>query len=98
MRAVETVVIGGGQAGLAASFHLTAAGRPHVVLDRGRVGERWRSETWISLRLLSPNWCNTLPGEPADGPDPDGFPTAAAFAAHLDAYARSFGAPVREGT
>ena len=98
MRAVETVVIGGGQAGLAASFHLTAAGRPHVVLDRGRVGERWRSETWSSLRLLSPNWCNTLPGETADGPDPDGFPTAAAFAAHLDAYARSFGAPVREGT
>src|SRR6185312_2837191 len=98
MRAVETVVIGGGQAGLAASFHLTAAGRPHVVLDRGRVGERWRSETWSSLRLLSPNWCNTLPGEPADRPDPDGFPSAAAFSAHLEAYARSFGAPVREGT
>ena len=98
MHAVETVVIGGGQAGLAASLHLTAADRPHVVLDRGRVGERWRSETWSSLRLLSPNWCNTLPGEPADRPDPDGFPSAAAFSVHLEAYARSFGAPVRERT
>ena len=98
MNAVETVVIGGGQAGLAASHHLTAAGRPHVVLDRGRIGERWRSETWTSLRLLSPNWCNTLPGTPAGGPDPDGFASAAAFVAHLGAYARSFDAPVQERT
>lgn len=98
MRAIETVVIGGGQAGLACSHHLTAADRPHVVLERGVVGERWRTETWPSLHLLSPNWMNGLPGAPYRGPDPDGFRSAAAFAADLRAYARSFGAPVRERT
>ena len=69
---VETVIIGAGQAGLALSRGLTAAGRPHVVLERGRVGERWRSERWESLRLLTPNWLNRLPGAPAL-PDPDGY-------------------------
>ena len=67
---VETVIIGGGQAGLALSHSLTAAERPHVVLERGRVGERWRSERWESLRLLTPNWLNRLPGAPAL-PDPE---------------------------
>lgn len=95
---VDTVVIGAGQAGLACSHHLTVAGRPHVVLDRGQVGDRWRTATWTSLHLLSPNWCNGLPGAPYRGPDPDGFSSAAAFAADLGAYARSFGAPVRERT
>jgi putative flavoprotein involved in K+ transport len=98
MRTIETVVIGGGQAGLACSRHLTAAGRPHVVLERGRVGERWRTGTWDSLHLLSPNWMNTLPGAPYRGLDPDGFLSAAAFARHLDDYALSFDAPVQEMT
>jgi putative flavoprotein involved in K+ transport len=98
MRTIETVVIGGGQAGLACSRHLTAAGRPHVVLERGRVGQRWRTDTWDSLHLLSPNWMNTLPGAPYQGPDPDGFLSAAAFARHLDDYALSFDAPVQEMT
>ena len=62
---VETVIIGAGQAGLALSRHLTAAGHEHVVLERGRVGERWRSERWDSLRLLTPNWLNRLPGADA---------------------------------
>jgi putative flavoprotein involved in K+ transport len=96
MRAIETVIIGGGQAGLACSRHLTAADRPHVVLERGRVGERWRAETWASLHLLSPNWMNSLPGGPYCGPDPDGFLSAAAFADRLGEYARSFDAPVQE--
>ena len=92
-----TVVIGGGQAGLALSRFLTAAGEDHVVVERGRVGERWRSERWPSLRLLSPNWLNRLPGEgPHD--DHDGFLAASTFAEGLERYAGSFGAPVIEGT
>jgi putative flavoprotein involved in K+ transport len=92
---VETVIIGAGQAGLGLSRELTAAGHAHVVLERGRVGERWRSERWDSLRLLTPNWLNRLPGA-APLPDPDGYLDRRAVIAYLEAYAG--GAPVREGT
>jgi putative flavoprotein involved in K+ transport len=98
VRTIDTVVIGAGQAGLAVSRCLTDRGRDHVVLDRGRIGERWRSETWDSLHLLSPNWINTLPGEVYRGPDPDGFAAASDHVRHLDTYAASFGAPVEEHT
>ena len=91
---VETVVIGAGHAGLAVSRLLTEAGREHVVLDRGRVAERWRSERWDSLRLLTPNWMTRLPGLPWRGEDPDGYLPARDLAAHLERYAASFRAPV----
>jgi putative flavoprotein involved in K+ transport len=92
---VQTAIIGAGQAGLALSRELTAAGHAHVVLERGRVGERWRSERWDSLRLLTPNWLNRLPGA-APLPDPHGYVDRRGVIAHLEAYAN--GAPVREGT
>jgi putative flavoprotein involved in K+ transport len=98
MTTVDTVVIGAGHAGLAVSRLLSAAGRDHVVLDRGRVGERWRSERWDSLHLLTPSWMMRLPGWSYEGPDPDGYLSAAAFVDHLEAYAASFGAPVQGGT
>jgi len=91
----DTVVIGGGQAGLALSRHLTEAGHDHVLLERGRIGERWYTERWPTLRLLTPDWLNVLPGAPAPA-DPDGFTRARDFADGLRAYAESFGAPVRE--
>jgi putative flavoprotein involved in K+ transport len=69
---VDTVVVGAGHAGLAVSRLLTQAGRDHVVLDRGRVAERWRSERWDSLHLLTPNWMTRLPGWYYSGPDPGG--------------------------
>jgi putative flavoprotein involved in K+ transport len=97
MPAIDTVIIGAGQAGLALSRLLTDAGHDHVVLERGRVGERWRSERWDSLALLTPNWANRLPGD--DEPDdPDAYPSRAEFVARLERYSRSFGAPVREDT
>ena len=98
MRTIDTVVIGAGQAGLAVSRCLTDRDRDHVVLDRGRIGERWRSETWNSLHLLSPNWINTLPGETYRGPEPDGFASVAEHIRHLTSYADGFGAPVEENT
>ena len=58
---VDTLVIGAGQAGLAMSRLLTEAGVDHAVLERGRLAERWRSERWDSLRLLTPNWATRLP-------------------------------------
>jgi putative flavoprotein involved in K+ transport len=91
----ETVIVGAGQAGLALSRALTAAGRSHVVLERGQVGERWRTERWESLRLLTPNWLNRLPGAPALS-DPDGYLDRRGVVEHLEAYAA--GAPVHART
>ena len=73
MTAVDTVVVGAGHAGLAVSRLLTDAGRDHVVLDRGRVGEHWRTARWDSLHLLTPSWMSRLPGWWYGGPDPDGL-------------------------
>ncbi|HEX6937543.1 MAG TPA: NAD(P)-binding domain-containing protein [Actinomycetes bacterium] len=96
MRSTHTVVIGAGQAGLAVSHLLGRRGVDHVVLDRGRTGESWRSRRWDSLRLLTPNWMTRLPGAEYDGPDPAGFMAAAEVAGFLSNYARSSGAPVVE--
>jgi putative flavoprotein involved in K+ transport len=98
MRWTDAVIVGGGQAGLAISRCLADHGVEHVVLERGRIGERWLSERWSSLRLLTPNWQTRLPGFQYDGTDPDGYMTAAEVAALLDRYARSFAAPVETGT
>src|SRR3954449_8440019 len=87
----------GGQAGLALSRLLADAGNDHVVLERGVVGERWRSERWDSLALLTPNWANRLPGDAAPA-DEDGYRSGPEFLAALQRYAWSFGAPVREHT
>jgi putative flavoprotein involved in K+ transport len=94
---IETLIIGAGQAGLTLSYHLTAQRRPHVLLDRGRVGERWRSERWDSFSLLTPNWQTGLPGMDYLGDDPDGFMDKPAVVDLFERYARSFDAPVRTG-
>ena len=94
---LDTIVIGAGQAGLAVSRCLGERGADHVVLERGRVGERWRSERWDSLRLLTPNWMTRLPGHTYTGPDPDGFMTSGDFVGLLERYAGAADAPVETG-
>jgi putative flavoprotein involved in K+ transport len=94
---VETLIIGAGQAGLALSRHLTDLGRDHLLLERRRIAERWRSERWDSFRLLTPNWLTRLPGMAYDGPDPDGFMDRRQIVDHFDRYVRSFDPPVRTG-
>ncbi|MCB2136474.1 MAG: NAD(P)-binding domain-containing protein [Rhodobacteraceae bacterium] len=93
---VDTVIIGAGQAGLALSHCLTVRGIEHVVLERGRVGERWLSERWPELRLLSPNFVTRLPGLGTLG-DPEGFMRSREFGTLLNDYGRGFGAPIRMG-
>ena len=93
----DAIVIGAGQAGLAMSHCLGGLGIDHVVLERGRLAERWRSERWDSLRLLTPNWMNRLPGWCYQGTDPDGFMTASEVVAFLEQYARASAAPVVTG-
>ena len=92
----QTVVVGGGQAGLAVSRELTAAGVRHVVLERARIGQTWRGR-WNSFCLVTPNWSVQLPGHPYDGDDPDGYMPRDEIVAYLERYAAAVGAPVREG-
>ena len=93
---IDTVVVGGGQAGLSASRELAEAGVEHVVLERGRVGQTWRGR-WDSFCLVTPNWSLQLPGHHYDGEDPDGFMPRDDIIAYLERYAAASGAPVREG-
>jgi putative flavoprotein involved in K+ transport len=94
---VDTLVIGGGQAGLAMSHHLKRRGLAHLVLERGRIGERWRSERWDGLKFQFPNWSVRLPDFPFPHGDPDGFADLSAVVAFLDAYAAFVAPPIRCG-
>jgi putative flavoprotein involved in K+ transport len=98
MPRTDTVVLGAGHAGLAMSRCLADRGLDHVVLERGSVGERWRTARWESFRLLTPNWLSRLPGWVYAGREPDGFMTAAEFGDYLSGYASSFDAPVQSHT
>ena len=98
MRSTDVAILGAGQSGLAMSHVLTRRGFDHVVFERRAVAGRWRSRTWESLRLLTPNWLNTLPGLPYDGPEPDGFMTRDDFVRRLRAYAAGFSAPIVPNT
>ncbi len=95
---IETVVIGGGQAGLTMSWFLRRAGVDHVVLERrSTLGGGWQ-DRWDAFRLVSPNWSASFPGEPYDGADPDGFMPRAEIAGRVAGYAATIDAPVHLDT
>jgi putative flavoprotein involved in K+ transport len=93
----ETIVIGAGQAGLATSYCLAQRGCKHLVLERSRVADTWRTRRWDSFTLVGPNWTCRLPGAPYQGSDPDGYMGKDALVGFFEWYARTTGAPVREG-
>ena len=93
-----TVVLGGGQSGLAMSWCLSSRSIDHVVLERNEVANSWRRERWDSLRLLTPNWQCRLPGHEYPGDDPDGFMSALEVADFMAEYAKLIAAPVLGGT
>ncbi|MEO7126986.1 MAG: NAD(P)-binding domain-containing protein [Nakamurella sp.] len=93
----SVIVIGAGHTGLAVSYFLRQQGINHVVFERGHVGHSWRTERWDSLRMLTPNWQNRLPGAPYSGTDPDGYMTMTDVAEFLGDYAEQIDAPVRTG-
>ena len=93
---LDTIVVGGGQAGLSASWYLKRAGREHLIFDRGRVGDTWRRR-WDTFCLVTPNWCCRLPGFPYDGDDPDGFMLRDQIVDYVERYAESFDPPYRGG-
>jgi len=97
MRRIDVVVVGAGQAGLATSAHLSKLGIDHVVLDRGRVAEAWRTRRWDSFALNGPNWAFQLPDYTYDGPDPDAFMLRDELVKRFSSYADQIRAPVQEG-
>jgi putative flavoprotein involved in K+ transport len=94
---IDTVIIGGGHAGLTMSYSLSQLGREHVILERGRVGERWRSERWDSFCFQFPNWTIELPGYKYQCDNPDAFAPGHEVVRFLDGYADFINAPVRCG-
>jgi putative flavoprotein involved in K+ transport len=94
---IDTLVVGAGQAGVAMSEHLSKQGVPHLVLERSRIAERWRTGRWDSLVANGPAWHDRFPGLEFDDLDPDAFPSKERVAAYFEAYARQFNAPIRTG-
>lgn len=94
---INTLVIGGGQAGLATSAHLARNNVPHLVLERARIAERWRSERWDSLVANGPAWHDRFPAMEFDDLDPDAFAGKEQVAAYFEAFANKINAPIRCG-
>lgn len=94
---IDTLVVGAGQAGVAMSEHLSNLGVPHLVVERDRIAERWRTARWDSLVANGPAWHDRFPGLAFDDIDPDAFASKEQVAAYFEAYARKFDAPIRTG-
>ena len=97
-RNVETLIIGGGQAGLSLSHYLQQRGREHVVLEKANLpGDAWRSQRWDSFTLVTPNWSFRLPGADYSGDSPDGFMPRDELVRHFEEYIQVNQLPVEFG-
>lgn len=94
---IDTLVVGAGQAGVAMSEHLTNNDITHLVLERHRIAERWRSERWDTLVANGPAWHDRFPNMEFPVTGPDGFPNKEEVADYFVAYAERFDAPIRTG-
>lgn len=94
---IEVLVVGAGQAGVAMSEHLSDNGVPHLVLERDRIAERWRTMRWDSLVANGPAWHDRFPGMEFQDVAGDEFATKDQVAAYFEAYAEKINAPIRTG-
>jgi putative flavoprotein involved in K+ transport len=94
---IDTLIVGAGQAGVAMSEHLSNNGVPHLVLERHRIAERWRSERWDSLVANGPAWHDRFPGMEFSDFDPDAFAPKERVADYFVDYAKMVKAPIRCG-
>ena len=95
---LDVIVVGGGYAGLCASYYLKHFGLEHVVFERGEIGQSWRSQRWNSFTMVTPNRLNVMPGSKYEGDNPDGFCLADEFVASLEQYAAKHQLPVSENS
>ena len=95
---LDAIVVGAGWAGLGVSYELKRAGQRHRVVERGRIGETWRTQRWDSFRMNTPNVQTVMPGDRYDGSDPDGVMTRDAFVALLEDFAKRNDLPVELDT
>jgi putative flavoprotein involved in K+ transport len=94
---VSVIIIGGGQAGLSASYCLKERGIDHVIFESHRIGHSWRNERWDSFSLVTPNHQCRLPGHSYDGGDPEGFMLKDEIVDFIERYAAKFDPPIHEG-
>jgi putative flavoprotein involved in K+ transport len=94
---IDTVIIGAGHAGLTMSYFLSQRGLEHIILERGRVGERWISERWDSFHFQFPNWTIETPGYKYQCDDPDAFAPGGEIVRFIQDYATYIKAPTRCG-
>lgn len=94
---VQTLIVGGGQAGLAMSEHLSNCGISHLILERNRIAERWRSERWDSLVANGPAWHDRFPTREFSDVGPDDFAPKESVADYFVAFAEQIAAPIRCG-
>jgi putative flavoprotein involved in K+ transport len=95
---IETVIVGGGQAGLAVSYYLSQKHRPHIVLEQAdKAGNAWRNHRWNTFTLNTPNWQSVLPGTEIPGANPGGFLTRNEIVAYFENYMSRFQLPVSYG-
>lgn len=92
----DVIVVGAGQAGLSISYFLNSLNLRHVVFERGRIGETWKSQRWDSFALNTPNWMSMLPGHDYEGNNPGGFYSLKDFTMMLNEYAARFDLPIIE--
>lgn len=97
MQQLDVLVVGAGQAGLGLGYHLRDADLRFVILERGRIGESWRSQRWDSFALNTPNWSNSLPGYAFDAGPADGFGLAEDLVGYFERYAAHFDLPIEQG-
>ena len=94
---IDTLVVGAGQAGVAMSEHLGRLGVQHLVLERNRIAEAWRTGRWDSLVANGPAWHDRFPGLEFEGLDADAFAGKDQVAAYFETYAKKIDAPIRTG-
>ena len=94
---IDTLIVGGGQAGLAMSEHLSNSGVPHLILERDRIAERWRTGRWDSLVANGPAWHDRFPGLEFTDTDADAFAPKERVADYFVDYAKMINAPIRCG-
>jgi putative flavoprotein involved in K+ transport len=95
---IETIIVGGGQAGLSISYYLTQQGREHLILEQAaQPADAWRNQRWDSFSLVTPNWQIRLPGAEYQGADPDGYMPRAELVRYFEDYIQQFKLPIRCG-